>query len=101
MEFFSKKPIIVEFNARRQKLIVNNHLISLSKLLKLILHCFDLQFEQISLYRLQMYNYTLNKYETIDDLNKDIQYLHRFRLQKINPDFSVKDSVFLFWEIFH
>jgi len=80
------KRIIVEFGARRQQVILIDRLTSTSKLLNLIGNRFGIKLNNNAPYTLQMYDNTLNEYNSLDDDNQifdvveDIEQLHRFRI---------------------
>ncbi|CAF3631709.1 unnamed protein product [Adineta steineri] len=82
------KRIIVEFGARRQQFILTDHRVSTSALRYLIGNHFDIEFDNNSIYTLQMYNNISHEYNSLDDDQqifdtiKDIVPFHRFRIIK-------------------
>ncbi|CAF4285162.1 unnamed protein product, partial [Adineta steineri] len=80
--------IIVEFGARRQQFILTDHRVSTSALRYLIGNHFDIEFDNNSIYTLQMYNNISREYNSLDDDQqifdtiKDIVPFHRFRIIK-------------------
>ncbi|CAF0823733.1 unnamed protein product [Adineta steineri] len=82
------KRIIVEFGARRQQFTLTDHRVSTSALRYLTGNHFDIEFDNNSIYTLQMYNNISCEYNTLDDDQqifdtiKDIVPFHRFRIIK-------------------
>ena len=80
------KRIIVECGARRQQVILSSRSLSITKLRQLICEQFDLTAETAVSIALQMYDYRLNVFKSLNDENqrldvmKDVAHLHRFRL---------------------
>ena len=80
------KRIIVEFGVRRQRVVLKDRAIPLSKLRQLIGIHFGIALENRSMYTLQMCDETLNAFRSLDentsslDLIHDLRDCHRFRI---------------------